>query len=60
MYNNEGSHVHVMEFMSEIQNFSYSSHKNKFEVENSPSSSGGIKLINSEFNGIFAISNYGN
>ena len=55
MYNFEGSRVHVVEFISEIQNFSYSSHKNKFEVENTLSSSGGVKLINSEFNGIFII-----
>ena len=34
MYNYERSHVHVMEFMSKIQNLSYSSHMNKFDVEN--------------------------
>ena len=55
MYNYEEIHIHVMEFTSEIQNFSYSSHKNKFEVENTHSSSGGIKMINSKFKGIFII-----
>ena len=44
-----------MEFMSEIKNFPYSSRERKFDVENTLSSSGGIKLINSEFNGIFII-----
>ena len=57
MYNYDGSLVLVMEFMSEIQNFSYSSHKNKFDVENTLLSLGAVKLINSEFNRIFIILN---